>query len=652
LTGINLLTINKMTIKIVCLSALVYGLFFSAVVAFGQDEYRAQTIPATLRDRADAVIRRHETSFVVKSEGEAVQTVHSVVTVLKPAGDGQAQLVVPYDKFDKILSLDGTLYDAAGTVIRKLKKADIEDYSTYGDNFYDDNRLKAARFPKQPTYPYTVEFRLETRNRNLMFYPHWRPQTGPAEAVEQAAFTVDMPRELALRFKSVNAPDPVRQPDDARGRVVWRWQVAGLPARDPEPDSPPADELSPAVFTAPTAFAVDEYRGNLRTWADLGVFYTTLNVNRDVLPDNLRQQVAALTATEKTVAGKVRLVYELMQSQTRYVSIQLGIGGWQTIDAATVAERKYGDCKALVNYTKALLNAAGVPAFEALVRAGDDQPDIPTDFPAFRFNHIVLCVPAGRDSLWLECTSQTNPMGYLGNFAGGRHALLVTPMGGQLVQTPTCGPADNNRHRRIGLTLTETGDATALVRATYTGLPQDSRAAALHRLNQADLRSWLLEQIRLPAFELTAHTLTEEKARIPAVRETLSLSLRKWATTSGSRLFLPLNLLSVSAPLAASGRARVTELRLGADWDFTETDTLTVQLPPGYRPEFMPPPVQIEAKFGRYSALTRLERDKLVYLRRWQMHRGRYAPADYPAWVDFRRQVSRADRTQLVLVKP
>jgi transglutaminase-like putative cysteine protease len=626
---------------------------FTAFSAFAQDEYRAATIPATLREKADAVIRRHETVFVVKSPGEAVETIHTVVTVLKPAGDDQAELVVPYDKFDKVLNLEGTLYDAEGKVIKKLKKADIEDYSTYTDgNFSDDNRFKAARFPKQPNYPYTVEFRLESRSRNLMFYPAWYPQGGESEAVEQATFTVDMPRDLAFRFKSFNLPDPVRTPADADGRTTCRWQVTNLPAREAEPQAPPTYELRPAVFTAPTEFEVQDYRGNLRTWNDLGLFYNALNVNRDVLPDAVRQQVADLTAGEKTTLGKVQKVYQFMQAQTRYVSIQLGIGGWQTIDAATVAERKYGDCKALVNYTKALLKAAGVPAQEALVRAGGSEPDILTDFPAFRFNHIVLCVPDGRDSLWLECTSQTNPTGYMSDFAGGRHALLMTPTGGKLVVTPTYRPTDNRQYRRVALTLTETGDATATATSVFTGLQHDDRAEALYRLTQAEQKSWLLKQIRVPTFDLTAFGLTEQKSRVPAVTETLSLTIRKWATQSGTRLFLPLNVLSATSALTSPEQPRVSPLVLGADWDFVDTDTVTVKLPTGYRPEFMPEPTLIESKFGRYMAQTRLDADKLVYLRQWQMHRGRYPATDYTAWVDFRRKVNKADRAQIVLVKP
>ncbi|QDK78457.1 DUF3857 domain-containing protein [Spirosoma sp. KCTC 42546] len=621
-------------------------------LAWAQTDYKATSVPDGLKENAHAVVRQHDMVFTVKSAGEASQRVHSVITVLDKQGDDFASMVVGYDKLSKINDLEGALYDADGKLIKKLKKADVEDYSTYTDyNLFDDQRVKSASFPKQPTYPYTVEFLVETTERNLMFYPTWMPQNKEHLALQQATFTVNMPVGLSLRYKEMNLPVPgtaIATPD---GGKTYVWKLANRPALEFEPLSPPAREQIPMVYAAPTDFDVQGYKGKVTSWRDIGKFYYTLNSGRDRIPDELRQRILELTKTETTTSGKVRKIYQFLQDHTRYVSVQLGIGGWQTIEADKVAASKYGDCKALTNYTQALLKAAGVVAHPLLVRAGDDESDLLADFPSFQFNHIILCVPDKRDTLFLECTSGYGPAGYMGDFTGNRHALLILPEGGHLIKTPFYEAKDNRQQRRIMVNLTEKGDATAEVQTRYTGLQQDDYTDAIHSLNREDQRSWLLKRIAIPAFELTKFSFNEHPGLIPAVTENLTLAVRQLATISGTRLFLPLNLLSALPAVSPLIQPRKASLELGVDYDFEDSDSITYQLPKGYAPEYKIDPVTIASKFGNYTAQLTTDGDRIQYVRHIAMHGGRYPATAYPEWIDFRKKIAKADRVQLVFVK-
>lgn len=222
--------------------------WFVVQTAWAQSEFNADAIPAALKENAHSVVRRQETVFTVKSMGEATERVHSIITILDKEADNQATMVVGYNKLSKITNQEGALYDADGQLIKKLKKADITDYSTYGDyNLFDDHRIKSAVFPKQPTYPYTVEFLVETTERNLMFYPTWMPQRKEYVAVEQASYTVQMPAGLTLRYKEVNLSAPVTQTTGADGGKTYTWKLANRSAVEFEPLSPPALEQLPAV---------------------------------------------------------------------------------------------------------------------------------------------------------------------------------------------------------------------------------------------------------------------------------------------------------------------------------------------------------------------------------------------------------------------
>src|SRR5207244_663743 len=96
------------------------------------------------------------------------------------------------------------------------------------------------------------------------------------------------------------------------------------------------------------------------SWQELGKFQVQLNSGRDKLPDAVKQTVHQLTDQISDPKEKVRILYEYLQRNTRYISIQLGIGGFQPFDASFVASKSYGDCKALSNYMYSLLKEANI----------------------------------------------------------------------------------------------------------------------------------------------------------------------------------------------------------------------------------------------------------------------------------------------------
>ena len=88
----------------------------------------------------------------------------------------------------------------------------------------------------------------------------------------------------------------------------------------------------------------------------------------------------ALISLTLILLEKAKIVYRYVQDNTRYISVQVGIGGIQPIAAIEVDELKYGDCKGLTNYTQALLDIAGVESFYTIVQAGKEIVDFDSDF--------------------------------------------------------------------------------------------------------------------------------------------------------------------------------------------------------------------------------------------------------------------------------
>ncbi len=152
---------------------------------------------------------------------------------------------------------------------------------------------------------------------------------------------------------------------------------------------------------------------------------------------------------------KMKLIYKYLQNNFRYVSIQLGIGGYKPFQASFVNKKKYGDCKALSNYMQACLDAVGITSYQALINAEYNSEKVDPLFPQNAFNHVILCVPGKKDTTWLECTSNTTDFGMLGSFTENRNALLITPDGGVLVSTPKSKASENIFNMSTKVTLND-----------------------------------------------------------------------------------------------------------------------------------------------------------------------------------------------------
>ena len=611
-------------------------------------DYAISRIPLPLRINANAVLRADDTRFEIISAKETVLRKHYAISILNENGDDWSEMSEIYDRFIDIESIEGTLYDANGKQIKKVKKKDIEDLSAVmGSDLMTDNRLKRHNFYHR-NYPYTIEYRIEIRYSSTMFFPVWAPQTRDGMSVEQSSMTIISNSNYNFRSKAFNYPSPPVVMQERNTRAT-KWEVKNLVSIVREPYSPRWHELSTMVIFGPSEFQVNNYKGNMASWQDFGKFFYSLKSGRDQLPDNVRSIVHSLTDRVSDPSEKVRLLYKYLQQHTRYISIQLGIGGWQPLDAFFVAANAYGDCKALTNFMAALLKEAGIPSYDALVRAGRYSNYITEDFPSSQFNHVILCVPLKKDSIWLECTSQTLPAGYLSDFTADRYALMVDEGGGKLVRTPRYGIRENFQSRRIQSRLDDDGTLRLTARSQYEANQQDAIHGIINQLSREKVKEYLHEQLDFATYDVNDFKYVEDLQIIPTIGESLDITVSNYATFTGKRLFIVPDIMTRSTQKPAPDPDRKYDVIL-AD-AYREMDTVEIEVPKGFEAESIPPDIALSTVFGKYECSTRLQDNKITYYRRFEHQSGRFPAAQYNALVKFYETVFKADRARMVLIR-
>lgn len=601
-------------------------------------------IPDSLLVHANEVVREELTEFKVESLQAGTYTYRKVVTVLNDKSNAHREVVF-YDSDSRIRRFKANLYDAEGNLIRKIDKDEIKDYSAVADfSIYQDDRVQVLEI-RHSQYPYTVEVEYEMRvaGHRYCIYPTWYIQ-GFGTAVERGALVLNLPDDMSFHQQVLNIDLQAEQTTD-KGRKVYTWQVEHLRAPRSESFIPPKTEILPVVITAPDIFKWEGYSGSMANWERYGRFMGDLFAGRDQLPEATVEAVRQLAADAPDTREKVRRLYRYLQENMRYVSVQLGIGGWQPFDAAYVDEKRYGDCKALSNYMKAILAVAGVNAYPALIYNGDADYEVKADFTIPRFNHMVLYVPA--EDIWLECTSSDYPVGYIGQSNSDRNALLITENGGTLQRTPVYSEEDNQENHRARMQLDENGVATLEVDSRYSGADHEIYRSLKNQLSLEDQQKWLLRRQEDAGFSLQDYHL-ECAGDTPRSRLRYSARITRYAQKAGKRLFVPVKSVSpaLSIPPGNGNRSYPVDIPRS----YTERDTVIMELPAGYIVESAPEPeVEIQSEFGTYRYTLKTEAAQVIFIRELIIKACQLPAERYEQFREFYKAAVKADGVQLVL---
>lgn len=370
--------------------------------------------------------------LTVSSDYEVLHRIEREILIFSPDGLGHGYTSLFYDNLNEVVSFEAEVTDPkTGKVIQKAKIRDMTDAAIYSSSsVFDDNRHKYFEI-KSGIFPVKVRIVSETKSKTNFHFRDWVPVRRYNQKVIESILEVSFPTSIGMRYKELNLLGE-RSSADLAGTSKIIWIEKDLPVQS----TSLKDEDDHKLLLAPIGFAMENYVGKMEDWSGLASWQYELNKGRNELPEEFKSKIRSMVMDVDSPYEKIKILYSYLQKNYRYVSIQLGIGGWQTMKADQVVDYSYGDCKALTNLMQAMLETIGIPSNYTLVFAGSDVDDIETDLPSNQFNHVILQVPMNENPVWLECTSNLLPAGYLGDFTKNRHVLVTNAEGGFLTKTP------------------------------------------------------------------------------------------------------------------------------------------------------------------------------------------------------------------------
>jgi len=594
-------------------------LWMMALAPLHAQEYAVRAINDSLTKNADAVVRYSENIFEQIDMNNATHQVIEITTVLKEDGKEHGNVVIYLDKFRDLKSFSGKISDASGKVIKKIGKKDLTTIA-YSSHIASDDKYSCYEY--QPAgYPYTVQYEYEVKIKNgIPYYPAFVPVSGYNVSVEQAKYRISVPSGMQIRYKAERMPNGKPVESVVKENKVYEWTANHLTAIESEPYSPGLQNIVPVVQIGPNEFCMEGQCGNMSDWNHLGKWVAQLLTGRDVISPQLKEKMLALTADASTEKEKVERIFKYMQSTTRYVSIQLGIGGYQPMNAADVEKTGFGDCKALSNYMKSLLAAIGIHSVYVVIST--DREKLHSDFASLgQMNHVILAVPQPSDTLWLECTNQLLPFNYAHTDIADHQCLLVTPEGGKIRSVKKLPDVDDDKSRTIIIQTDEAGNAKAHIKTDYRLNAYESMMGFMHQMSREEQINSLARSMQVDKIQISGLQIRPNHQENPDLQLEYDAQIEKFANKSGNRLFIPFKLLQpVFVPVTSAKRKQDIVIRGGIQ----RTDTLRIHIPADYVPETIPQSARLNSMFGECSIDIQWEDNTVQIIQRILIRKGRY----------------------------
>ncbi|MGS2763583.1 DUF3857 domain-containing protein [Sinomicrobium sp. M5D2P9] len=613
-------------------------------------KYQALLLDKELTENADAVVRLEECQVEIKSQKDMVITQKRIVTVFNKQGNKYVRASVGYDNSRKVKSLGALVFDAFGKEISKFRKKDFKDVSAViRGTLYSDHRILYLDYVPV-TYPYTVEFTYEVHTPNTGVIPSWYFLDGYNVSTRESRYSLLYDKNrFRLRFKGKHLEEYGIQKEETSQGIEFLGK--SIKAVKEESLSPAFTEFAPKLMVAVDKFHMNGYDGEAENWEQLGRWiYKDLLQGRDKIPETTATKIKALVAGVEDPLERAEIVYKYVQDNTRYISVQVGIGGLQPIMAAEVDKVKYGDCKGLSNYTKGLLDVAGVKSYYTHVEAGDDKIGFEPDFASLaQGNHAILAIPDNDKYVWIDCTSQIHPFGFIGDFTDDRDVLVMKPEGGEVVKTVAYMDEQNYQETFAEYTLDTEGILRGDIRMVTGGVQYDQRAYLDRQTDEDIIKRYKHYWNTVNNLKVNKYGFNNDKKKVEFTEE-VQVEASGYASGSGHRLLFVVNAFNRND--FVPDRYRNRKLPFEINRGFLDKDEFTVHLPEGYEVEAIPGKVSLQNHFGEYSMeVEQTDDDTLLYKRKLTIRKGAYPKEEYDAYRDFRKEVARADRSKVVLLK-
>src|SRR5579859_6121751 len=376
-------------------------------------------------------IERSDVRIAAENDGTGAREITSEIKIVSEAGvKAFAVLNFTYSSANETVDIDYVRVRKPDGTVVKTPDYNVQDMPadvTRTAPLYSDvheKHVAVKGLGVGDVLEYQVRYRVVKPEVPAQFWQEY--------SFTKAAIAKDERLELSVpagKYVKVVSPEFKPEVAEENGRRIYRWKNANLIVPEKDPNEIPR-RIPPNPDVQVTTFS---------NWEQVGNWYGGLQKDPLEVTAAIQAKAEELTKGAKTDDEKIHAIYNFVSLKYHYIGLDFGIGRYQPHAADDVLGNGYGDCKDKHTLMAALLKAAGIDAWPALIHASRKlDPDVPS--PA-QFNHVITVVPNGGKFIWLDTTPEVAPYQLLMVTLRDKQALVIplskSPL---LMTTPANAP--------------------------------------------------------------------------------------------------------------------------------------------------------------------------------------------------------------------
>jgi transglutaminase-like putative cysteine protease/tetratricopeptide (TPR) repeat protein len=438
----------------------------------------------------NVVILDDEDNYVFDADGKTVHTHYLAYKVLTQKGaEGWDAISLSWQPWHeerpsvraRVITSDNVIHPLESKTITDAPEREESD-KTYGDR-------RVLRAPLPAIAPGSVVEEEEISKESAPFFGAGvaeRYYFAGAVPIQQMKLVLDAPESLSLHYSAELLPDMKPEKSLANGRVQIVFQQGPVEAFDDIENYLPREMPGWPHVTFSTG----------ASWQDIAEAYGKI-IKEKAAAKDVQSLVNGLISGKTTRDEKASAILQYLSQEIRYTGVEFGDAAIIPHLPAETLQHKYGDCKDKATLMVAMLQAAGIPSYVALLNAGW-RHDAEAELPGIgQFDHAIVYVPGSPD-LWIDPTDEYARLGQLPRGDQGRLALIARAESTKLVPIPEASSQDNRILEKREFYLAENGAArvveTTEPRGVFESEYRSIYADADNQDNKKGLKDYIKEQ--------------------------------------------------------------------------------------------------------------------------------------------------------------